>query len=165
MKRLIFFYTGKDQSDVIIRKKEVYDGAIPSGNSVMAYNLYHLSILFDRSEWRKKSEEAVASLGQVIIKYPTSFGTWACLLQEMIDGTQEIALIGENFMALVPAFLQQYIPHRVFMAAARSGALPLTRDKSAEKHSLIYLCHNYTCRQPVSGIEELMQLITSQKIQ
>ena len=37
---------------MIVRKKEIYDGATPSGNSVMAENLYHLSIIFDQSAWR-----------------------------------------------------------------------------------------------------------------
>ena len=55
-----FFYTNAGQKDVIVRKKEVYDGAVPSGNSVMAYNLYQLGILFDKKEWKERSlEDAV----------------------------------------------------------------------------------------------------------
>jgi uncharacterized protein YyaL (SSP411 family) len=49
-----FFYTNKEQADVIVRKKEVYDGAVPSGNAVMAHNLLYLSIVFDKPEWRKE---------------------------------------------------------------------------------------------------------------
>ena len=75
-----FFYTPAGQQDVIIRKKEVYDGAVPSGNSVMAYNLYHLSILCDKREWGKRSLDMILSLNTAIIRYPTSFGNWACLL-------------------------------------------------------------------------------------
>jgi hypothetical protein len=39
----------------------------------MAYNLYQLSILFDKKEWRQRAFDVVSSLGKVIILYPTSF--------------------------------------------------------------------------------------------
>ncbi len=42
-----FFYTNKGQQDVIVRKKEVYDGAVPSGNAIMAFNLQYLGVVFD----------------------------------------------------------------------------------------------------------------------
>ena len=53
--RVSFFTHRSDQKDVIVRKKEVYDGAVPSGNSVMAYNLYQLVIFFDKKEWKERS--------------------------------------------------------------------------------------------------------------
>ncbi|MBA2563378.1 MAG: thioredoxin domain-containing protein, partial [Chitinophagaceae bacterium] len=69
-----FYYTGKSQTDIIVRKKEIYDGAIPSGNSVMAANLLYLSIIFDNKEWKEKAITLVKNLLEIIIKYPTSFG-------------------------------------------------------------------------------------------
>jgi len=88
-----FYFTNEDQTDVIVRKKEVYDGAVPSGNAMMAWNLYRLSIYFDRVEWRERSYKAVNSLARVISRYPTSFGTWNCLLLEIMSGTHEIAVV------------------------------------------------------------------------
>ncbi len=82
-----FFYTPAGQQDVIVRKKEVYDSAVPSGNSVMAINLYRLGILLDRPEWKQQAMEIVAALGNAVVRYPTSFSYWACLLQEMTVGT------------------------------------------------------------------------------
>ncbi|HJW16506.1 MAG TPA: thioredoxin domain-containing protein, partial [Flavisolibacter sp.] len=46
-----FYFTSQLQQDVLVRKNEVYDGATPSGNSVMAQNLYKLSIIYDRGDW------------------------------------------------------------------------------------------------------------------
>ncbi|HYH55380.1 MAG TPA: thioredoxin domain-containing protein, partial [Anseongella sp.] len=92
-----FFYTHKDQGDVLLRKKEIYDGATPSGNAVMAANLYRLSIFFDKPEWRERAAAMVGSAGEVIVKYPTSFGVWVALLGEMITGTAEIAIVGKDW--------------------------------------------------------------------
>ena len=68
-----FFYTRADQEDVIVRKKEVYDGAVPSGNSVMAYiiSAFHY---FDKAEWKQRSFRNGNVSGPGITRYPTSFG-------------------------------------------------------------------------------------------
>lgn len=159
-----FFFTSCQQTDVIIRKKEVYDGATPSGNSVFMYALCRLSILLNKPEWRKRAEQAVGSLGKVIIRYPTSFGVWACLLQEMVEGTQEIVVAGKNVQELAAEILRQYIPNKVFMASNQVSDLPLLKSKPVFDRPLIYLCRNYSCEKPVATVTELIQLITSQKI-
>ncbi|HKC36926.1 MAG TPA: thioredoxin domain-containing protein, partial [Chitinophagaceae bacterium] len=91
-----FFYTNTNQKDVVVRKKEVYDGAQPSGNAVMADNLYRLGLYFDNNDWREKSVRIISSLGNAIVRYPTSFGSWACLLMEITFGTNEIAVISNE---------------------------------------------------------------------
>jgi hypothetical protein len=143
-----FFYTPAGQQDVIIRKKEVYDGAVPSGNSVMAYNLYHLSVLFGKREWGKRSLDMILSLNTAIIRYPTSFGNWACLLQEIIDGTSEIAVVGKNLYNLHTEILQQYIPHRVLMTAEKEIIASVLAGKMTADKPTIYLCRSYTCLNP-----------------
>ncbi len=154
-----FYYTSREQKDVIIRKKEMYDGATPSGNSVMAYNLWQLSILLDKNQWRDQSMDMIAGLGRAISRYPTSFGNWACLLQEMIYGTNEIALIGSNNEVLREV-LSGYIPHRVLMASGDAQqAYPLLAGKPGSKTPVLYLCRNYTCLNPVFSAKELISLI------
>jgi uncharacterized protein YyaL (SSP411 family) len=155
-----FFYTSAGQQDVIIRKKEIYDGAVPSGNSVMAYNLHHLSILFDIKEWGQRSADMVSSIGKAIIRYPTSFGNWACLLLEMIAGTNEIAIVGNDFSVLHTDLLSLYIPHRVLMASKIADSpFPLLVKKSISNKTTIYLCRTYTCLNPVFSANDLIMLI------
>ena len=91
-----FYYTPAGQTDIIVRKKEVYDGAIPSGNAVMAWNLYSLSILTDKPTGRNRAVSMLESLLQPVVRYPTSFGVWANLLLELVNGTHEIVVLGEN---------------------------------------------------------------------
>jgi uncharacterized protein YyaL (SSP411 family) len=157
-----FFFTPDFQGDVLLRKKEIYDGATPSGNSVMAYNLYQLSILLDRPEWKRASERLLASMGETILKFSTSFGVWLTLMQEMVYGTREIAVIGPEAKALSRDLLQLYNPHKVMMAnASENDEWPLLRQKKVGAKTLIFLCENYACRQPVFTIGELQTLLQS----
>ncbi|MBL7743313.1 MAG: thioredoxin domain-containing protein [Chitinophagaceae bacterium] len=160
-----FYYTKMGQEDVIVRKKEIYDGAVPSGNSIMAYNLHRLSILLDRPEWQDRSIIMLSSVGKTAYRYPTSFGIWSCLLQEIATGTFEIAVIGKEHTQLMKELYHIYIPHKVFVAAETPvQESPLLSNKPLTGNTLIYLCKGYVCQQPVDSIERFMLLINREKI-
>ncbi len=155
-----FFYTPSGQQDVIVRKKEVYDGAIPSGNTVMAGNLYRLGILLDKPGWKTQAIEIVGALGNAIVRYPTSFSYWACLMQEMTAGTNEIAVVGKGFGAVRDDILRNYLPHRVLMGAETGDpGYPLLAGRLMPGKVSVHLCRNYTCRLPVFSANELISLI------
>jgi len=155
-----FFYTPAGQQDVIVRKKEVYDSAVPSGNSVMAYNLWKLSLFLDKKEWGEQSLQMVFSLSNAISKYPVSFGKWASLLLEITEGTQEIAVVGAETSVVLKELLSEYIPHRIVMATGKEESnYPLLADKQVLAKTSIFLCRNYTCLKPVFSVNELMLLI------
>lgn len=157
---LFFYFTHRGQSDVLVRKKEIYDGATPSGNAVMAYNLYRLSILYDRSEWRERAEAMLKAIGEVCIKYPTSFGVWLSLYFEVFSGTSEIAILGEEWEKYLGNVLYIFIPHKLVQASKKSQSrFPLLADKGEPSKSLIYLCKNYACQRPVSTIRELFDIM------
>jgi len=155
-----FYFTDRNQADVLVRKKEVYDGATPSGNATMAYNIYRLSILFDIPEWRKRSEEMVSSLQNAVMRYPGSFGLWANLCAEIVNGTNEIAVVGKDAQRLGEQLLAEFIPHKVLMISPMGDEkFPLLSGKSENPISLIYLCQAYSCLKPVSQVHELLNLI------
>jgi uncharacterized protein YyaL (SSP411 family) len=157
-----FFFTDQRQKDVILRKKEIYDGATPSGNATMAYNAYHLSIIFNFPDWKKVAENMITSLVRPITQYPTSFGVWATLFLEMVCGTEEICVIGENNLSLAERVLAQYIPHKVFMAPSKPNVeLPLLVGKTPTNPPLIYLCRTYSCLNPVTDASQLLELINN----
>lgn len=155
-----FFYTSKKQTDVIIRKKEVYDGAQPSGNSIMADNFYRLGIYFDKNNWKERSQNMVSSLGNAIIRYPTSFSFWACLQMELSNGTNEIVIISATPQGTLKQLLKEYVPHKILMSSTTgSNSFPLLSGKEKVEGTTIYLCSNYVCKRPVTEVHDLMALI------
>ena len=161
----MFFYTRKDQDDVIMRKKELYDGAVPSGNAVMAYNLHQLGIMTDNAEWRNKSTEMALSVSEMAAKYPSSFGLWAQLIAEKTMGTAEIVLVGEDAALKSSEILKAFIPNKVFQWAAKPDeSKPLLKGKPASTRTVYYLCRDYSCKKPVDNSEELLQLVEKDRL-
>lgn len=158
---LFFYFTPASQLDVIVRKKELYDGATPSGNAVMAYNLHYLSIVFDDAGWRKRAERMVAFVAQPIIKYPVSFGCWVSVLQGFVEALSEIAIIGDEAEAFRDQVNGEYIPCRVMQSSkAEVKEFPLLTNKvGGQGKTWLYLCRNYQCSLPVSSITELKKMM------
>lgn len=152
-----FYYTPAQQADVIVRKKEVYDGAVPSGNSLMAQNLLELGLLFDEPDWTARAHKMINGMSAVAVKYPTSFGVWLSALYQLITGTKEIVLIG-NYETALQQLLSQPLPFAAMMAApAADKRFPLLQNKTTHEPLAIFLCENYACRQPVSSINDLLK--------
>ncbi len=152
---LFFHYTHQAQDDVIVRKKEIYDGATPSANAVMAFNLYRLSVIYDNSTWRKRSDDMMMSIAGAVEKYPASFAAWAGLLLQKIKGLDEIAVVGQDAMPWAGLIVStHYTPARVIMAAMQAtSAYPLLNGKEVTTGTRIYMCKNYMCEKPFYDIE------------
>jgi uncharacterized protein YyaL (SSP411 family) len=156
----MFYFTPGHQEDVIMRKREVYDGATPSGNAMMAFNLYYLSIVYDIKEWKQRSMASCRSIEQVITKYPSSFGIWATILQEFTYGTHEVVVVGQGYEEMTVRILSSYIPNKVFQSSLKAhSGYPLLVDKYPDKDLLIYYCRDYSCKNPVDNLADFLQLI------
>ena len=155
-----FFYTSVDNKDVIVRKKEVYDGATPSGNAIMAANLHKLSVYFDKKEWEEQSIKICNALNNAIIRYPASFGCWANQFLEFVIGTNELAIVGKDHQKTLRDILNEYIPNKVVMSAGEdANQFPLLADKKGAEPPFIYLCRNYTCQKPVQAANDIVELL------
>ena len=155
-----FFFTNKHQQDVIVRKKEVYDGATPSGNAIMAGSLFYLSIVFDKPDWKERSIANCRMLSKVIINYPVSFGIWATLIQAITYGIIEVVITGKEQKIIFKEFLSNFIPNRVFQSITHpNDQFPLLKDKPLYKTPLIFLCKEYSCQYPVTEVDELIHLL------
>ena len=155
-----FFYTHEAQRDVILRKKEVYDGATPSGNSMMASNLLYLSVVFHEEEWAERARRMVTAMQQPVTTYPGSFGGWATIFQALTYSIPEVVITGVNPENARKEFLSHLIPYRVFQSMqVENTQFPLLRDKPVDPGPLIFLCKDYTCQLPVNEVATAVRLL------
>ena len=155
---VFFFFTNKEQKDVVVRKKEIYDGATPSGNAIMAGNLYKLAIYFDRADWRERADKMLETVLSSVIKYPGSFGIWASLVLQQKFGISEIAVVGSNFASVSNNILLKFIPNIIMMAAeTENNAFPLLANRPKNESTMIYFCRNYSCLTPFSNVNSLWE--------
>lgn len=160
-----FFFTAASQADIVVRKKEIYDGATPSGNAVMAVNLQQLGIIFNKPEWIERSTKMLLGLQDVMVRYPGSFGIWAGLLQNRINGFRELAIIGEGHEAKRDEVLSWYRPNLIMQSSTKSNRsfpLLLNRDSTGGE-TVFYLCKEYACQRPTPEIQEIRAVLGSVK--
>ncbi len=157
----MFFYTAADQTDVILRKKDLYDNATPSGNSTMAHNLQRLSILLDRGEWREHAAQMVEKMRPTLERYPLSFERWVLAYLFQVRPRPEVAIVGPGAVQEARDLQRHFCWNAVIAAAEHpSDAYPLLRGKAADGHTLLYyICQNYACQRPVRTVAEALTLL------
>jgi uncharacterized protein YyaL (SSP411 family) len=156
----LFFFTDVRQSDIILRKKDLYDNATPSGNSTMALNLQHLGILLNRSEWRETASRMLRTMRESVEGYPLSFERWAAAMMNEAYPIHEIAVVGGNAAKKAIDIQKEFLPNKVIAASPTPDeAIPLLAEKSGADDALVYVCHDFACQRPVSDLDEFRQLV------
>ena len=90
-----FFFTAHDSEDLLVRKKEVYDGAIPSGNSVSMLNLIRLARLLGDSELESKADIIGKTFSGEVSRMQTAYSFMMVALDYALGQSHEIVIAGE----------------------------------------------------------------------
>ena len=153
--RNFFYFSASTQKDIIVRKVELYDGATPSANAVMAENLWHMGNLLERSDWLEQSEALLHHMIQTVQRYPTSFARWATFMQRYSKGLKQLIISGKDAGAQLRLWQQSYHPE-IFVMADETG---LSAGAFLHKHvageTWCYLCAHFVCGRPVKDVGEL----------
>ncbi len=159
----MFYFSTAESSRLPVRKKTFYDTATPSGNASMVRNLQRLGILLDRESWRRLAVDMLFAMRESIVRFPSVFSWWAWAMLGEKKGYLEVAVVGPEYEAMAEKILERYLPHLVIMGAfTETEAYPLLENRNPQNNdTLIYVCRNYTCQQPVSTIEAFDELVGS----
>jgi uncharacterized protein YyaL (SSP411 family) len=154
-----FYYTPVFQKDILVRKKETYDGATPAANSVMVWVLHYLGIVFDQPSWQERAVRLLAQVEKTAIRYPNSFANWSQMMQQMAYGTWELAIVGPGAGAMSREVLHDFVPNKVLVQApGEDEEFPLVRGKNpGAGRTLIYPCRQYACEAPVDSAAALQR--------
>jgi uncharacterized protein len=154
----LFYFASASQTDLILRRKELYDNAVPSGNSTMALNLQRLGIIFDEPDWSTMATKLLTAIRTSIIHHAPSFARYATAAANECYGMREIAIVGKNAFEKAVEIQQNFIPNVIYMASQNAdNQYAMLREKSVSDDALIYLCQNYTCQKPVQTTAELLE--------
>ncbi|MEZ4861968.1 MAG: thioredoxin domain-containing protein [Caldilineaceae bacterium] len=157
-----FFQTGVDHEQLVVRRKDYIDNAIPSGNSLAAEALLRLSVLVGNEEYRGAARQILLTMKSAMSRQPTGFGRLLCALNTLLTPSQEVAIVGDPVLAATQALLaevrKRYLPNTV-MALLRPGEasmLPLLAERTLiDEKPAAYVCEAYTCKLPVTSPAEL----------
>ncbi len=163
----LFLY-GKDGEQLITRPKEVYDGAMPSGNSVAALNFLRLARLTGNEKLEEKAGQQLQYFSNVINESPAGYTYF--LMSAMFDiyPTKEIVVIGdkqrEDTQKMVSILYSEYIPMGVSLLYSGDDGDVLERlapfvtgQRMVDGKATAYICENFACQSPVTDPQVLRE--------
>ena len=165
-----FFFTGKSHEELIVRSKDYFDNATPSGNSVAASALLRLAILTNNDRYREIAETVLNTMAGQVRRYPSGFGYALSAMDFLLSSPKEIALVGkdqDDVKPLLELVWRKYLPNKVVAPGSIDNAEAIAASPLLQNRSLIggqataYVCQNYTCQHPVTHSDALaMQLLS-----
>ncbi len=166
-----FFFTADDSEEILFRQKDSYDGAIPSGNSLIMLDLLRLSRITGRSDLEQKAIGVSRAFARNIRQIPSAYSQLMAALEFLAGPQFEIVVAGkpgaQDTQAMLDAVRRSFLPNRVLLLrpqGAGSGAIaaiaPYTKDMKAEGgRATAYVCRNFACAKPVRTVEEMLGLL------
>jgi Highly conserved protein containing a thioredoxin domain len=156
---MFFYFTSEKQTELITRTVEVYDNVIPSSNSVMARNLFRLSYLLDRPDYKKIAQDMLERMTGNMAEYPSEYNNWAQLFLDFTTNHKEVVVVGADAIELLKKLNKHYLPNVIFCASTTACDLPLLKNRYVSGKTLIYICENNSCLLPVESSEEAIHLL------
>jgi uncharacterized protein len=168
-----FFSTEEGGADLVLRLKDDYDGAEPSGNSGMALALLRLARMTGRDDFRQAAERTLAAFDSRLKTQGAGLPQMLVAYAYAAARPQEIVLAGpmlvqqrpplpegdgSDMPAMLAAIRRHFLPNTVILMARETGrSMPAIEDRATA-----YVCENYTCKLPATSVEELeKQLVTT----
>jgi uncharacterized protein YyaL (SSP411 family) len=159
-----WFLAPDDGEDLGVRRKEAYDGALPSGNAVAAWSLVRLSLLTGDARWEAEAAACVQAFGGLAAQHPQAF-TGLLLAHDLAAGpSRELLLAGSGKAAveMLAEARQRYDPFRVLLRQSPDLAkvAPWTAEHRVEPgKAAAFLCAGHACKRPVATAAELAKLL------
>jgi hypothetical protein len=168
-----FYFTATDSEELLTRQKEIYDGAIPSGNSIAALNLLRLSYLTGNYELEEKANILNRVFSDKIKSNPLAYTQFLIAMDFAIGPTYSLVIGGdtmaEDTRSMIKAINNVYIPNKVSILRKTEQSTPDIDDYSnfvqffenLDGKATAYVCINKTCKPPTQEIEKIIQYLNS----
>lgn len=154
-----FFQTPDFFTDIPVRKKEVYDGATPSGNSVCAYNLIRLGRILGCRELEDYGIKTLQAFSWEISNFPSAHTFSLIALDLVINGTKELVAVNLKDKRKLHEIYKEYFPD--LLVALKTPEVAKVSEFIASipegGKEAYYLCRNYSCERPSDKLEEVVK--------
>jgi uncharacterized protein YyaL (SSP411 family) len=166
-----FYFTSNDSEALPVRNKEIYDGAVPSGNSVAMNNLMRLGRITANSTLEEKAAKIGRAFSKSVIQAPSAYTQLMTAVAFAVGPTYEVVIAGastaRDTRAMLSAITTQFLPNKVMLFRPTEVESPeitsiagFTMDQtSLEGKATAYVCRNYACNRPTTDRGEMLKLV------
>ena len=165
-----FFDTAHTSEKLIMRQKESYDGAVPSGNSVSLLNMIKLARITSDPQLEKKADKLLEVFAGKVDQFPSAYTMFLCAYDFVSGPSYEVVIAGkqgaDDVKNMLSVLRGLYLPGKVVILHpdGKQGKMieELSEDVIAQKSingkATVYVCEGYTCKNPVTDTDQLLEL-------
>jgi uncharacterized protein YyaL (SSP411 family) len=166
-----FYLVPDDGESLLVRKKEIYDGATPSGNSVAMLNLLRLGRMTANSDLEEKAAKIGRAFSKSVKQSPAAHSQLMAAFDFGIGPCYEVVIAGnaqaEDTKAMVKALRTRFLPNKVVLlnpSDQESPAIAQLAEFTKNQSSIggkatAYVCLNYNCKLPTTDINKMLELL------
>lgn len=163
-----FYFTADFAEKLIFRQKEIYDGAIPSGNSVMLMNLLRLFALTGNGKYEKTAQSVIDFFAHTVQRYPAGYTMFLSASFAHLFGMTETVIADSGKDSLRDDTLQlirdSYLPTAVHIIKTTGEDISEIASFTADMQlndggSLVYICKDFSCKLPTNSTAEVRMLL------
>jgi uncharacterized protein len=158
-----FYFTANDHEELIVRNKDFYDNATPSGNSSAADVLLRLAKFYGEEKYERFATTVLRLTSNQLKRYPQGFGRALSAMEFHLSRVMEIVVVGERGNPLEREVSTTYLPNSVIALADRGSeaGLPLLEDKRMiDDRPTAYICEGFVCRRPLHDLSDLQRQLS-----
>lgn len=166
-----FYFTADDAEQLLVRQKEIYDGACPAGNSVAMENLLRLGRMTANPDLEAKAVRLSKAFSRTVKEMPMAHTQLMAALDFALGPSYEVVIVGkegaEDTQAMLRAIWRLFLPNKVVLFRPAEPAMPeigrlagFTKDlKSLDGKATAYVCRNYQCELPTTEVTQMLELL------
>jgi uncharacterized protein YyaL (SSP411 family) len=160
-----FYFTANNHEELLVRKKDYFDNATPSGNSVAADVLLKLAKLTGDERYERFAVTVLRLAASQFRRYPQGFGRILSVLEFYFNPTREIVVLGDS-AELKNEIWRGFLPNKVVVLAETADEnaefIPLLQSRTLiDGKPTAYVCENFACQKPVTAPEDLREQLES----
>ncbi len=157
-----FWQSATGATDLILRVKDDYDGAEPSGNSVATLSLLKLGAITGRKNFTEAAEKTSHLFASRLQQFPQAMPFMLCALDFSLQEPKRVVIVGksdsERFQGLLRAAHSVYQPNKII--SGNSGAVEeFAKTLPAKNQATAYFCTGNSCQPPTSDVNELKEFL------
>jgi uncharacterized protein YyaL (SSP411 family) len=159
-----FFFSSKGSKELIANQKEIYDGAIPSGNSIMILNLLRMSKITANLNYEEKAALINKAFSSIISRSPSGFSQALSGYDFALGPSFEIVISSKEYdyyaNMMVKEIRKNYLPAKVVLLKTASNNLGkiapyVSGQNPINGKAAVYLCRNFSCNYPVTDYKKI----------
>jgi uncharacterized protein YyaL (SSP411 family) len=164
-----FFFTPDYGENLIVRQKEIYDGAVPSGNSIAILNLLKIGRITGDTTLEEKAFRTAKAFSGQINRMPSAFTQVLSSLDFGFGESYEILIAGEKNNEATKEFINyfrnKFLPNKIILLKEPGDnklktIAPFTEFQTQRNNkTTVYICRNYVCEMPLTDPSDIQKII------